>query len=88
MASREAMLRMESRATAAEQRIALLKAQISEIQAVAKVTPSYSAEVEALKKENVVLAAQIDEWKKKLVAEEKKNGVQQVDSGKGAGKRR
>ena len=78
MASAEAVKRMETRAAAAEQLIAVLKGQIDEIQRVTQSTPSYSQEIEMLKTENSQLKAEILTWKSKLVQAEVGHNVPQI----------
>ena len=78
MASAEAVKRMETRAAAAEQLIAVLKGQINEIQRVAKATPTYAQEIEMLKKENGQLKEEISDWKSRLIQAEVANNVPQI----------
>lgn len=80
MASAEAVKRMESRAAAAEQLIAILRAQINEIRVVSESKPTFEQEMASLRKENSALKGQIDEWKAKLTTVESEHGVPQVNS--------
>jgi len=73
MASADMLKRLETRATAAEQVISLLKDQIAEIKAAAS-TCAYNSEIETLKKENEKLKKDIDVWKSKLTQAEIDNG--------------
>jgi len=73
MASADMLKRLETRATAAEQVISLLKDQINEIK-VAATTSAYSSEMESLRKENEKLKSDIEAWKKKLTQAEINNG--------------
>jgi len=73
MASADMLKRLETRATAAEQVISLLKDQIAEIKAAAS-TCAYNSEIESLKKENEKLKKDIDVWKSKLTQAEINNG--------------
>jgi len=73
MASTEMMKRLETRASAAEQIITLLKDQIAEIKTCAQ-NNAYNGEIEQLKSENENLKIEIETWKKKLIEAEIKNG--------------
>jgi len=80
----EALQRLETRAVGAEKMIQMLKAQIAQIRLASTGQGNASgeaAEVAALRAENEKLKQDIQEWKGKLVAAEKANGVEQVASG-------
>ena len=77
MASNDVVKRLETRAAAAEQMIQLLRQQIAEIKQVSG-TVDYQAEIESLRKENVVLKKDVESWKSKLVCAEKAGGVPQI----------
>jgi len=88
----EALQRLETRAIGAEKLIELLKTQISQIRMMNSQENGGSgsgeaAEISTLKAENEKLKRDIEDWKGKLVAAEKANGVEQVAvSGGGGGK--
>jgi len=87
----EALQRLETRAIGAEKLIELLKTQISQIRMMNSQENGGSgsgeaAEISTLKAENEKLKRDIEDWKGKLVAAEKANGVEQVASVSGGGK--
>ncbi len=73
MAAAEAIKRMETRATAAEQMIQLLRGQIAEVRRAAAAS-TFEGEVEALRKENEDLRKQIQAQKERLTQAEVANG--------------
>jgi len=81
--SAEALQRLETRAVGAEKMIQMLKAQIAQIRLASTAegqgnASGEAAEVAALRAENEKLKQDIQEWKGKLVAAEKANGIEQV----------
>jgi len=80
MGSNEALMKLETRAVAAEKLISLLKLQIQEAKEQQK-SGRPSAEVESLKSENQSLKDEIEVWKKKLVQAEIANGKKVCSSG-------
>lgn len=80
MATAEVIKRLSTRATAAEQMIQLLRRQIEEVKAAQgqNVGNDAAKEVQALRRENAQLKAQIEEWKGKLTSAEAANGIVQV----------
>ncbi len=72
-----AMVRMETRAVAAEQMIQLLRRQIQELRQVAGAS-TFEGEIDAIKRENQQLRQQIQGQKEELIRAEVANGVTQV----------
>ncbi len=79
MATAEVIKRLATRATAAEQMIQILTKQISEIKASGGAGGNVAQEMQQLKTENAQLRSQVEEWKNKLIAAEKANGIVQVE---------
>jgi len=80
----EAIQRLETRAAGAEKLIQILKSQITQLRQAGSSSDGVgcasqeSQEIATLRAENEALKKDILEWKNKLIAAEKANGVQQV----------
>ena len=83
MASTEVLKRLETRATAAEKMIEMLRNQINELRVTTDKESSVTtagAEIKALTIENAQLKEKIADQKKLLIAAETKAGITQVSS--------
>jgi len=74
MVSAEALMKLETRAVAAEKLIQLLRTQIRACKDQATTSKAPTAELEVLKNENTSLKQEISTWMSKLNEAEKKNG--------------
>jgi len=74
MGSAEALMKLETRAVAAEKLIQLLRTQIRACKDQATTCKAPTAELEVLKNENTSLKQEISTWMSKLNEAEKKNG--------------